>query len=249
MRGELFMSSLVLVGALLTTMSVNATSENWSGSLRPSELFAHPARYLNKEIEVDIVEPLGGPSSSASLTTSEYGQVEVRIPESPSGSLALVPATFKIGDANRYKHKFQSVLQSPVRARGEFIRDDEMSDAIHRPVYLIRVASMMPIELGEPTPVTLEQIAKNPALWDRHYVRIAGTYESRFEVSALDKQIWVAFSATANNEPDRLGAVDSKSPGSRVRMSGILFAQPNARYGHLGAYRYQLTVLHSEALD
>ena len=67
------------------------------------------------------------------LARLEYGQVEIRIPEGLNGRLSLVPQAFRMNDPNRYRQKFDRVIESPVRVRGEFLSDDEMSKAQRRP--------------------------------------------------------------------------------------------------------------------
>ena len=54
-----------------------------------------PDNYLNQTVDVEILEPLYGPSRPEDLARAEYGQVEVRFPEGMSETLSLVPAAFK----------------------------------------------------------------------------------------------------------------------------------------------------------
>jgi hypothetical protein len=216
--------------------------------LRPTEILENPARYLHKVVEVEIVEPLSGALTAEALTRLEYGQVDVRIPEGPAGSLVLVPAAFKLEDPDRYKNKFDRVITSPVRVRGELLRDEELSKAYRRPAYVIRVSAIEPLRLESPELIrSLSQIQSNPAAWDRKLVTYEGVYESRFEVSALDRGIWLDFAPGAAiigrpAKPDR-------SPSHGVRVTGTLFARPGASYGHLGAYHFELIASKVEYLD
>ena len=131
--------------------------------MRPSDLIENANNYLNQTVELEIVEPLYGPSKPEDLARVEYGQVEVRIPEGGNGTLSLVPQAFKATDPNRYRNKFDHVIESPVRVKGELLKDDEMSEATRRPVYVIRVLSMEPLVMGPPQKVTKADLAQ----WDR----------------------------------------------------------------------------------
>jgi hypothetical protein len=210
-----------------------------SGPLRPADLLEHAGRYLHRTVEVEIVEPLRGPATAEALARSEYGQVEIRIPEGTGGNLTLVPSTFRLEDPARYRRKFDRVIQSPVRVRGELLRDEELSKAYHRPVYVIRVATLAPLPLGPPQKVSsLQEIQSNPARWDRKLITYEGVYKHGFEISALDRDIWLDFApgAAVDGRPsDRSG-----SGSHHVRVTGILFARPGASYGHLGGYHFEL---------
>src|SRR5689334_3377380 len=93
-----------LMGPLLLAAASFAPAQTSSTALRASDLLDHPERYLNHSVDVDIVEPLSGPTSAAQLAASEYGQVEVRVTDSADW-LYLVPTEFRPGDPNRFKHK------------------------------------------------------------------------------------------------------------------------------------------------
>lgn len=230
------------VGTLLAFLVLSCGSPEQQRKMapRPAELIENPSTYLNQSVEVEIFEPLYGPSSPEELARVEYGQLEIRIPEGMSGHVSLVPLAFKVNDPNRYRHKFDHVIESPVRVKGEFLKDDEMSTSEHRPVYVIRVTTVEPIVLRTSEKVTsLKDIKTDPSAWDRKQIVYEGVYENRFEVSALDKEIWL--------EPTRkatiIGQPRDSTPGlqsNRMRVTGILFARPDARYGHLGAYKFQI---------
>lgn len=64
-------------------------------------------------------------------------------------------------------------------------------------------------------------------------------YVSGFEVSTLDGDIWLGC------EPgcERSGEPNERHRGRsthRVRVTGLLYAKPGARYGHLGSCGFQL---------
>ena len=143
--------------------------------------------------------------------------------------------------------EFNQVLESPLRVRGEFLKDDELSNSERRPVYVIRVSSMEPIKLGPPEKIqSLNEIKSDPARWDRKPIIYEGIYQHRFEVSALD-EIWLEASpkASITGKPSDS---NSGSGSDRVRVTGILFSRPNARYGHLGGYKFQLLASRIEYL-
>lgn len=225
-------------------LSCGLPAQTRKNPLRPSELIENADRYLNQTVELEILEPLYGPSRPEDLARSEYGQVEVRIPEGMSGTLSLVPAAFKATDPNRYRNKFDQVIESPVSVKGELLSDDEMSKATHRPYYVVRVLSMKPIVMGPPHRVaSLDVIKTDPAQWDRKQILYEGIYQTGFEVSVLD-EMWL--DTAPGTEIIKSGTVGSQA--NRVRVTGILFARAGAHYGHLGGYRFQLTASKIEYL-
>lgn len=225
-------------------LSCGLPAQTRKNPLRPSELIENADRYLNQTVDLEILEPLYGPSRPEDLARSEYGQVEVRIPEGMSGTLSLVPAAFKATDPNRYRNKFDQVIESPVSVKGELLSDDEMSKATHRPYYVVRVLSMKPIVMGPPHRVaSLDVIKTDPAQWDRKQILYEGIYQTGFEVSVLD-EMWL--DTAPGTQIIKSGTVGSQA--NRVRVTGILFARAGAHYGHLGGYRFQLTASKIEYL-
>ena len=226
-------------------LSCRLPAQTRKNPLRPSELIENANSYLNQTIDLEILEPLYGPSKPEDLARAEYGQVEVRIPEGMSGTISLVPAAFKPTDPNRYRNKFDRVIESPVRVKGELLSDDEMTKSTHRPFYVVRVSSVEPLELGTPHRIaSLDVIKSDPAQWDRKQIVYEGIYQTGFEVSALDG-IWLE--TGPNTKIIKSGSVGSQA--NRVRATGILFARPGAHYGHLGGYKFQLTASKIEYLD
>ena len=234
---------LLLLVAVISSCSLPAQTRK--NALRPTELMENGEKYLNQIIDLEIVEPLYGPSKPADLARAEYGQVEVRIPEGMNGTLSLVPTAFKAPDPNRYRNKFDRVIESPLKIRGELLSDEEMSKATHRPFYVVRVLSMEPMVLEPPQKIaSLNDIKNDPARWDRKQIVYEGIYRNSFEVSALD-DMWLELAPNA--KIIKHGNVGQES--NRVRVTGILFARPGARYGHLGGYEYQLTASQMEYLE
>ena len=227
-------------------LSCGLPAQTRKNPLRPSDLIENANNYLNQTVELEIVEPLYGPSKPEDLARVEYGQVQVRIPEGGNGTLSLVPQAFKASDPNRYRNKFDHVIESPVRVKGELLKDDEMSKATHAPAYVVRVLSMEPLVMGPPQKVaSLDVIKASPAQWDRKQIEYEGTYQTGFEVSALDGDIWLE--TAPNTKVIKAGTVGTQA--NRVRVTGILFARPGARYGHLGGYKFQLTASKIEYVE
>jgi len=211
-----------------------------SGPLRPADLLKNPKDYLNRSVEIEIIEPLTGPPTPQHLATAEYGQVRIEMPDAIGTELSLVPAAFRVEDPNRYHQKFDRVIQAPIRVKGEFLSDDDLAKNLHRPVYVLRVASWEAIA-REPA-VALHSIAEvkaNPEKWDRKRVVYEGVFETRFEVAALDKEIWLGFEGNT----EVVGKPVEISPGrrvNRVRVTGTIYSNPSVRYGHLGGYAFEL---------
>jgi len=232
-----------LAGMALTLLAARTATASTPAVLRPLDLLAD-ARYVGRTVEVEIVEPISGPVTAEQLARLEYGQLEVRIPEGSAGTLALVPATWTPTDPQRFHAKFDRVLIPPLRARGTLLRDPEMSDT-QRPYYVLRVASVEPLKLPEPEALPeLARVAADPAHWDRRPVIYEGTLRSGFEISTLDGAIWLELAPDAAI-PDRPRAAAGER---RVRATGVLFAHPGARYGHLGSCAYLLLATHLEEL-
>lgn len=230
---------------LSVILSCGLPAQTRKNPLRPSELIENANTYLNQIVDLEILEPLYGPSNPEDLVRAEYGQVEVRIPEGMNGTLSLMPAAFKPTDPNRYHNKFDRVIESPVRVKGQMLTDDEMSKSTHRPYYVVRVLSMEPIVMGPPHKIaSLNVIKSDPGQWDRKQILYEGIYQTGFEVSALD-EIWL--DTAPNTKIIKPGSVGSQA--NRVRVTGILFARPGAHYGHLGGYKFQLTASKIEYLE
>jgi hypothetical protein len=238
------------LGAILSLLllSCGLPAQQRKSVLHPTELVENATNFLNRSVEVEILEPLYGPSSPENLAKAEYGQVEIRIPEGIGGRVSLVPEAFKVKDPNRYRHKFSQVIESPIRVRGEFLKDEELGNSMQRPVYVIRVSSMEPIILGAPEKVqSLNEIKNDLARWDRKQIIYEGTYRHGFEIAALD-QMWLEISRSTAviGKPSQPG---SGSRSDRVRVTGTLFCRPNGHYGHLGGYQFMLLASKIEYLD
>lgn len=241
------MKVLITVSLLLLSSSCSFPAQVRKTSLRPGELLETPNTYLNQPVEVEIVEPLYGPTNAEQLARAEYGQVEVRIPEGLNGRISLVPQAFKVSDPNRYRQKFDHVIEPPVKVRGEFLKDEEMSNAEHKGIFVIRVTSIEPLVLGQPEKVgSLKKIESDPTRWDRKLITYEGLYQKGFEVSSLDGKIWVETFPTATIiKPN--STADTQL--NKVRVVGILFSKPGAHYGHLGGSRFQLVATKIEYLN
>jgi hypothetical protein len=66
-----------------------------------------------------------------------------------------------------------------------------------------------------------------------------GVYDNRFEVSALDNEIWLSFAGNVEVIGKPSNPL-SHQKTDRVRVTGILFSKPGSNFGHLGSYRFEL---------
>lgn len=213
----------------------------WAQSpLRPGDLLANPGAFLGRSVEVQIVEPLQGPRSAAALASAEYGQIRVWIPDGMGVDFSLVPASFRMEDPQRYRRKFDRVIAGPVRVRGELLSDAELAKGLGRPAYVLRVASVESLPPGPAVTVSsLAELQARAAALDRQSIVYEGIYRSGFEVSALDGVLWLAMAS----DTEILGTPPARDEGRkphRIRVTGILFSKPGARYGHLGGYSMQI---------
>ncbi|MFO1463283.1 MAG: hypothetical protein U1F66_05865 [bacterium] len=216
--------------------------------LHPADLLSAPGKYLHGPVEVEIVEPLSGPSTPQQLAAAEYGQLRLEMPDAPGVDFSLVPSDFRPEDPNRYRKKFDRVLTSPLRVKGELLSDEELAKDLHRPVYVLRVSAWEPIAPEPAIPVgSLAQLKSDPARWDRKRIVYEGVYENRFEVSALDREIWLGFAGNAEIVGRPQGPAGTPT-AYRVRVTGLLFSKPGARYGHLGGYPFELQATKVEFL-
>lgn len=237
--------TLFLWGVLLPTLACRAQA----APLKPSDLLAAPAKYLNRPVEIEIVESLDGPVTPQALATNEYQQYRIQIPEAVAAQISIVTPAFRLNDPNRYKKKFDRVITSPLLLRGEFLSDEDLAKQSNRPAYVIRLASWEPLAEKNPEAVpSLATLKADPARYDRKLVVYEGVYKYGFETSALDGEIWLAV-----REGATIVGILPRAPGKpaprRVRVTGILFAKPGAYYGHLGGYRFQILASKVEYLD
>lgn len=243
-----FRSLEILLLAVVCFVGPNCAAWAQGGVLRPGDLVAKPEAYVGRTVELEIVEPLGGPTSPAALASVEYGQVRVLIPDAIGVDFSLVPAGFQMADPNRYRRKFDRVLTGPLKVRGEVLLDAELERELRRKFIVLRVASLEPIDLGAPLSVaSMSDLKSRAKSLDRKRIVYEGTYRTGFEVSSLDGEIWVAF----DPKLEIVGSAPKEirtGTNSRVRVIGVLFAKEGARYGHLGAYSFQIQVTKLEHL-
>ncbi|MFN7940234.1 MAG: hypothetical protein U0X73_01435 [Thermoanaerobaculia bacterium] len=212
--------------------------------LRADRLVEQVDRHLGQMVEIDIVEPLSGPSTPEQLARVEFGQVRVEIPDASGAQLSLVPRTFRLDDPNRYRQRFDRVLASPLRVRGDLLEDPELK-AGKRRALVLRVES---VTLLPPAPVvkvaSVAELLADRERFDRATIELEGDYASRFEVSALAGEIWLEAAPGAKV----LGTPSHGFGTRRVRVVGTLFAKPGARYGHMGGYAMLLVAREIEYL-
>ena len=218
------------------------------GVLRPNDLLDAPASYLGREVDVVIVEPLSGPATPELLARAEYGQVRVEVSDNLGKDLALVPAGFRQGDPNRYRLKFDRVIEGPIRVHGTFESDDDLATSLRHPAYVIRTASIAPLEQEAPARLaSVAEIDAHRATWDRRLVVYEGELTTGFEVSTLDGAIWLS-PARGMTEIGARPAAQGGRTKERVRVTGILLAKPGGLYGHMGSGRYELLASRIEHL-
>ena len=80
------MRSLCLALVLATLSGGAGTSTMAAAQAAPpgltlKQLLSAPDSYLDRPIEVVIVEPLAGPATAKALASLEYGQVRIRVPD------------------------------------------------------------------------------------------------------------------------------------------------------------------------
>lgn len=199
-----------------------------------SAMLETPERHVGRMVDVVIVEPLRGPQTAAALASAPYGYVSVDVPDGGPRNVLLVPSTFALRDPDRYKRKFDSPLRSPLRVRGEWMVDKENGP---RETWVIRVASCEAVEPPAPRVVKgLSEIDADPARWDRQRIVYEGTYAQAFEISALDRSIWLGFQASTSV----VRPPAQRAGTHKVRVTGYLYAKRGGAYGHLGGYRCML---------
>lgn len=196
-------------------------------ALRPSALLEDPARFLNRTVEVEIVERLNG------VGGEPLAQACVGVPESAGCTLSLVPPGFEPGAVDRRTRRFEAPLVSPVRVRGQFLRDDGLG--LSTPGYVIRVVSSEPLPAETPVVVaSVKDLLSQKERLDRRLVVLEGRWQHGFERSTLDGlELWLSVSqdtVVTGQPPKKREALR----GNRVRVTGRVFARPGRRYGHMG---------------
>jgi hypothetical protein len=213
--------------------------------MRLVDLAGEIDRKVGEPVDVLIVETIIGPRTQEQLDRLVYGQLEIRAYDLGAFDLALVPSAWRAGDPNRYKNKFDRVIEGPVRVRGQLLEDKEMSRPKH-PHYVIRVDQV------EAAPADPPSHAASPAdlpRLDRRVVSYEGTYTTGFEVSTLDDSIWVTFGPGAKELGKSGGVVEKGRTRDRVRVTGVVYSRPGHRYGHLGGAEHEIVVSRLEYLD
>lgn len=91
---------------------------------------------------------------------------------------------------------------------------------------------------GNALELTQQELSETPTRFNGQVISTVGTYNSGFEVSSLNDDIWVDFAPGYQvfNKPCDVGNY-RKYP---VHITGRLESEPGTRYGHLGGYRARL---------
>ena len=210
--------------------------------VRPMDIFASPASFVNKTIVVDVVEPLRKQSSLDLARDGLAAELEVQVPDGQGNRLVLVPAGYRQGDAvYNNKNTFDHKLRSPIRITGQLLSDPARATAEDAPgFYELRVTGETTIAEGAPKPLDLAQAKAHPADWDRQYVVYQGILTEQFENVSIDGDIWYG------EAPDvQKNGLVAAGP---VRVTGYFYSHPGRRYGHMGMRPFELVASRVEAV-
>jgi hypothetical protein len=211
--------------------------------LRVDAIADDPRAYIGRDLEVDIMEPIQGPTTNDERLHDYDRHYRVELRESQEGEkegsdteIRLVPAGYRVDDPKRRELMFDTVMTAPLRVRGRLV--DESEDHSH-PVVAIVVTQWWPLDLGAPIRVT-SPAAVGPWL-DRKLIELHGKYIQGFESSAVGP-VWVypvpaylEASVPAASSPDVLVGVLFAKAGPRYGKRG-------RGYGHMGMYRAEILV-------
>lgn len=229
----------ILILVLTPGLGAPGLAAESNAPLRPAAVVEKFDSLLGQTIQVDVVEPLHGPSTEEALAGLEYGQIRIDVPDASGGELSLVPEAFRLSDPERYKKKFDRVLTSPVRIRGDLLEDLELSRP-NRRALVLRVLSIEVLELPAPIKVSsVDELLVDRARFDRQVIEIEGEHERGFEKSRLAGKIWLSFAPDVEIVNAPAGGPTPRGR-NRVRVVGVLFSREGAHYGHLGGYPLML---------
>lgn len=211
--------------------------------LTTAELLKTPDRYLGKTVDVQIAERLW-PSTPEAQTSPSSGSIQVLNADLDAKVLRLVTSIYRQDNPDRFRDKFDRVMIPPLRVKGEFLLDREMTESSHLPYYVIRVLSWEGAPVQAPVALTLSQIKVDPAKWDRKRVIYEGVHSEGFELSVLDQEIWL----DVTNETLIEGKPVPQEGCCQVRVTGTLFSNPSRRYGHINHYPFAIEAAKLEYL-
>ncbi|MFZ1654763.1 MAG: hypothetical protein WBO92_00080 [Candidatus Moraniibacteriota bacterium] len=222
------------------------------------DLSVNRQAYNGHPIEIiDYMDTGPLPSPNGTKKYTEY--IKILSPDYVRG-LDLVYPPFTTDDPARYARVAPLYRgEQRVSIKGKFVIDlmKTPTRPIENDVIVVDHFDILPFPEPEKGVITKEIFSQmiedgSIASLNRKRITYEGEYGSGFEVSLLDKLIWVNFIETemgnAVDELERFMRTHSemkKEDGqmkSKVRVTGVLYATPGQRYGHLGRTLYQMMV-------
>ena len=148
--------------------------------------------------------------------------------------------------SDRYRLKFDAIIESPVIVRAVFEKDSALMKDTGRSAYVLRVLSKRATK--PETPIVLSGQAEiTRGGWDRRLIVYEGILTWGFEESRIDTTMWLT---RARNvvEVGLIGSAQKGNTKEHVRVTGYLFARPGSTYGHMGSSRSELLATKIEHL-
>jgi hypothetical protein len=212
--------------------------------LTPCALVAASATLLGRDVVVDVRDTLERPAAATPGARPEYGYY--RLVARDCNNLTIVPSSFQLADANRYRQQFATELHAPLRIHGTLLVDAELSTRSTQ-AYVLRVASYESLPSTAPRRLTLAEFQQNPQRWDRVTVQYEGVLVKGFEHEILDEIFWVTTTVGATITGTPVEQVRGRSR-NRVRVTAIVHSDPGHRYGHMGSAQAELVASQMEYL-
>lgn len=229
------------------------------------DLSANRQAYNGRSIEIrDYMDTGPLPSPDGTKKYTEY--MKILSPDYVRG-LDLVSPPFTPDDPNRYARVAPLYRgEQRVSVKGKFIIDlmKTPTRPIENDVIVVDQLDILPFPAPEKEVITKETFSRmiadgTIASLNRKRIIYEGEFGSGFEVALLDKLIWVNFieseggnAVSAFEQFMRTHSTMRQEDGqikSQIRATGVLYATPGQRYGHLGRTQYQLMVDTVEFLE
>lgn len=221
-----------------------------------ADLRTNRTKYNGKHIEIaDFIDTGPLPLPDGTKKYMEY--IKIESPDYSQG-IDLVRPPFVADDSNRYI-RFGPLYRGVQKAKikGKFVIDlmKTPTRPIENDVIVVDNLEVLPYPEAEKRVVNqeiLSQMEKDGSISALNQKRIVyeGEYSAGFELSTLDKKIWVYAINTENGDAqtalskyiDEYRTKNAKTGNisTRVRMTGIFHVATVGRYGHLGYAPYLL---------
>jgi hypothetical protein len=222
------------------------------------DLSVNRQAYNGRSIEIiDYLDTGPLPLPDGTKKYSEY--IKILSPDYVRG-LDLVYPPFTTDDPNRYARVAPLYRgEQRVSIKGKFVIDlmKTLTRPIENDVIVVDNFDILPFPAPEKEVITKEVFSRmiadgTIASLNRKRIIYEGEFGSGFEVALLDKLIWVNFieseggnAVSAFEQFMRTHSTTKQEDGqikSRIQATGILYATPGQRYGHLGRAAYQMMV-------